>query len=169
MHAKKIILILLCLTLTLPAFAKKNDTPFGSQYEDTSMAFRVAVGGQAHGLAIFPGVEYIIAKTEFAEGNMPVDIGVLAEGYIGIGTEMQFGAGVFATGHFGFRGLDVEIFENLDLFLGVGIGFVTGYAFPVTFAGVSGLSYFFNPGMSAFVEYNYLAASSGSLGIQFHF
>ena len=71
---------------------EENDTPFGSQYEDTSMAVRVAVGGQAHGLAIFPGVEYIVANTEFAEGNMPIDIGVLAEGYIGIGSEMQFGA-----------------------------------------------------------------------------
>lgn len=167
MKRRKILLILLIFALALPAFAKKNDSPFGSQYEDTSMAVRVAVGGQAFGLAIFPGVEYIIAKQEFAEGNMPIDFGVLAEGYIGIGSSMHFGAGVFGTAHFGFKGLDIEFVENLDLFLGVGIGFVTDYG--ITIAGISGLSYFFNPNMSAFLEYNYLASSSGSLGIQFHF
>jgi len=169
MRLKTVLMIILCIALTMPVFAKKNDTPFGSQYKDTNMAVRIAVGGQANGLAIFPGVEYIVAKTEFAEGNMPIDIGVLAEGYLGIGSTMQFGVGAFATAHFGFRGLDIEIFENLDLFLGLGVGFVTGYTFPITIAGISGLSYFFNPNMSAFLEYNYLAASSGSLGIQFHF
>ncbi len=133
------------------------------------MVARVAVGGQANGLAIFPGFEYIVAKTELAEGNLPIDFGVMAEGYIGIGAAMHFGAGVLGTAHFGFKGLDVEFFQNLDFFLGLGIGFVTGYTSPVSIAVISGLSYFFNPNLSVFLENNYLATYSGSLGIQFHF
>ncbi|MBI9104981.1 MAG: hypothetical protein JEY99_21375 [Spirochaetales bacterium] len=162
---KKILLTLLIMLLTITVVTAKDNSPFGSQYDESNLALRLAVGGGTFGFALYPGVEYIFTQVDFADGTFPVDFGAMAEGYLGYsGTSFGIGAAVYGTGHFGLSNIDIEYVENLDIFLGIGVGFLG----EITFAGISGISYFIDPGMSVFLEYNYLANSSGCIGVQLH-
>jgi len=162
MNKKSLLIVLIVMIAAFGLFA--DDSPFGSHYNDSNLMARLAVGTNGSSFAVYPGVEYIFTQVDFANGVFPVDFGGLLEGYLGYGnSQLGLGAAAYVTAHLGLAKIDVEFVENLDIFFGIGFGFLGS----PTLTGISGISYFFDPNTSIFVEYNYFASSSGCLGIQF--
>lgn len=166
---KRVLIIIMLICISIPGFSKetsKKTTPgvFGSHYGGEGVAARFSFGPTANGgIILIPGAEFIMGMTN-PEGLFPVDWGIIGVAIIRIAPDTSgIGGGAFATAHFGFKALDNPVLKNLDLFFGMGFGFIGWHGF--SFMGTAGLQYFITEKFSIYLEYNFFGDSSGNLGV----
>lgn len=116
------------LSVTLPA----QNSEWNGQVQKGDLGIELGAGfgshgaGFGYGVALVPGVEWILADWKVA-GTVPLAFGVAAKGSIELipATGVGFGADALVTFHLGFGGLGAsEFFQKVDLYTAMGVGFV---------------------------------------------
>ncbi len=153
---KAILAVLILALLAGGAFAQKLD----ARMAPGDFAARIGVGwGGASG-----GAELMFAQVDIAD-MIPIGFGAAARGYIDPGIfwgGMVFGAGGYATVHFGLTGLDLppelEWVNNFDWYAALGLSMSVGTWGGLGISSFEGVSYFLNEKLALNAEYAYLGS-----------
>ena len=163
-RALSVLLVVLWVVL-LPdeLFAQAPDRD--GQLQKGDLSFELGVGFGAHGpgfgygIAVLPGVEWILADWKLAD-VLPLAVGIAAKGsaeYIP-GTGLGLGADALASVHLGFNGPDAaEFFQNLDVYAAFGAGVVFvgeanvpfGLVIPAIYVGAA---WYFKENLAVYLE-----------------
>jgi hypothetical protein len=176
MKKKILIAAVLVLLIFLPGLAFGQTENWESHFDsgDISLSAGVgaAIGSWGFGFTAYPGAELTLLTWE-AGGVVPLSFGIALRGMIGFSSYYGFayGAGAFATIHFGFKGLDIpQWVQDLDLYGGLGVAFsvssryTSGYGFGINSYG--GFNYFLSEKLALQVEANYWGYYySNSIGV----
>jgi len=155
------VIVITFLPATLGAQAPERD----GQLHKGDLSFELGAGFGAHGpgfgygIAVLPGVDWILADWELAD-VLPLAVGIGAKGcaeYIP-GTGLGLGLDALASVHLGFIGRDAaEFLQNLDVYAAFGAGVVFlgeanvsfGMVIPAIYAGAA---WYFEENLAVYLE-----------------
>ncbi len=129
------------------------------------------------GFGLYGGVEVILGQFKIAN-VVPLQFGVAGRASFTITYGSGLAGGGVGTLHLSFKGLNLpfDYLNNLDAYLGIGLGMTMGISAPLGlyseylrpapfslgFGSIVGSSYFFNDNVAIFVEEQYFATFWGS-------
>ncbi len=179
---KRVIIITFALVLLLvpfTSFAGSKSVKWDSYLKPGNMIATGAVGwggGYGYGLndgfysdfGLGGGLEVIVAQVKIAN-VVPLQFGAAGKGFFGfLGWGSGLIAGGYGTAHISFKGIDLpfEYLDNIDSYLGMGLGISLGLVggsyygyynappapFVLGFSFVLGSSYFLNDKVAIYAE-----------------
>ncbi|MCX7821498.1 MAG: hypothetical protein N2258_07490 [Brevinematales bacterium] len=175
---------------------KESDGNLDSYFKPGTFAVNLGIGFAFFwgGFDIYPGIEYTFYQFKI-DNKIPLDLGVAVRGvyyswsttaYGGNYGFMLFGAGAFATLHFGPKAIETlpEFLKRTDLYIGLGVRFFSasytgdaaylnslGYTYGgVGVASLGGVSYFITDNFAINFEGSYYGTYGGGLiGVLYKF
>jgi len=166
---KKRVAILVLAIALLAGFAYgEGFSKNGMMLAPGNSAFNAGVGygygwGSIGGINITAGYEMIFGK--FDLGAIPLSFGAAARLGIGISSPLLVSAGAFGTLHFCWGALDLpsSFLNNLETYLGIGLGMSIVPAFTLGFNTIGGLNYFISDSMAVNFEGGMYSSTVGVL------
>ena len=161
--------MLAAASIAAPLTVSAQNENWQGHFHGGDFSFAAGIGGTfglAAGLALYPSVEWTI---DDIHPGVPLAFGASARGLVSFANYLNQSVTAFGAGGFGIAHLG--IFQQLDIYIGLGVaftivplGFFTSGG--VGFATFEGVNYFINESFAVYIEYVYWSYTSGaSIGV----